>query len=92
MIAWRSVIAQQCGRFVPVHDEDVEVAVVVKVAEGTTSADMARCDGWTRFVAEFNESPISLIAKDEAWIPRGIFGVDFSSSGATVPATMKMSG
>ena len=76
MIAGRSVIAQQSGRFIAVHDENVEVAVVVEVAESAASADVARCDGRTALIAKLYKSPIALVAKDEAGIARRIFVID----------------
>jgi hypothetical protein len=54
MIACWNVIAQQGGRLVPIHDEDIEVTVVVEVAEGTATADVPRRNGRPGFVAQFD--------------------------------------
>src|SRR3984885_2666358 len=76
MIAGGSVVAQQSGRFIAVHDENVEVAVVVEVAERAAAADVARCDGRTALIAELYKSSIALVAKDKAGIARRIFVID----------------
>src|ERR1019366_7856772 len=54
MIPPWSVVAQQRGRLIAVHDENVEVAVIVEVAEGASAAHVARCNGRTGLIAKLH--------------------------------------
>src|ERR1035438_5029948 len=80
MIAGGSVIAQKRRGLIAVHDENVEVAIVVEVAEGASAAHVARCNGGTGLIAQFEESSIALVAEYQTRIAGGILGVDFFRS------------
>ena len=63
MISGRSIVAQQRGRLVHIHDEHVDVTVVVKVAKRRSTAHMDRFDAGAGLCAELNELAVALIAK-----------------------------
>src|SRR5258708_38256662 len=68
------VVAQQGRRFVPVHDENVDVAVIVEVPKCAAPADKGLLDIGTNLAAvHVDEGPISLIPIQE---PR-ISGLEF---------------
>src|SRR5262249_38566804 len=59
-------VAQQLRRLVHVHDEHVDVAVVVKVSESAAAAGMRRSDGGTAFSSYVLKPSVSKISEDEA--------------------------
>src|SRR5450631_1306994 len=81
MITGGYVVAQQRGRLIAVHDENVEIAVIVEIAEGTPPAHMWRRDRGSGLFSEFDKSPISLAAENDARVtrrkPAGVGGFQF---------------
>jgi hypothetical protein len=61
-----SVVAQQGGRLILIHDDDVEVAVIVEIAEGTSAADVTDIDGRAGFVSHAGKGAVAAIAKEHA--------------------------
>jgi hypothetical protein len=60
------VVAQQRGRLVQIHDQDIDVAIVIEIAEGHAAAGMRLGDAGPRQVAQFFEFAVSQIAKNHA--------------------------
>ena len=63
VVSRRSIVAQQRRRLVHIHDEHVDVAVVVKIAERRTPPHVDRLDAWTGLCAKLNELAVTLIAE-----------------------------
>src|ERR1035437_198624 len=61
-----NVIAQQRRRLVEIHHQDVDVAVVIEIAESHSPAAMRLGDAGPRQVAQFFEFAVSQIAKNHA--------------------------
>src|SRR5579883_864428 len=60
------IIAQQRGRLVHVHDQDVEVAVVIEIAESDATARVRLGDARPGLLQQFFELAGAEIAKDHA--------------------------
>jgi len=71
MIARWGIVAQQGGRLIPVHDENVQVPIIVEVAEGASAAHVARIDGGTGLIPKLPKSSILLVAENDARAARG---------------------
>src|SRR5580698_1337850 len=63
VVVGRSVIAQERGRLILIHDENVEVAVIVEVAECATAADVAGVEGGLGLFGDLYECSVTEIAK-----------------------------
>ena len=57
-----NVVAQQRGRFIQVNDQDVYVAVVIKISEGATAAAVRGGYSGTSFIDQFFERGASLVS------------------------------
>ena len=62
----RKIVAQQRGRLIQVHDEDVDVAIVVEVAESAAAAGMRRGDAGPGFVDQLFEFALPRLRKTSA--------------------------
>ena len=74
MIACRRIVAKQRRRFILIHDQDVEVAVIVEVAEGATPAYVALIKGGLRAFREFVEGSVSPVTEGMRGPLRGYVG------------------
>src|ERR1035438_3874856 len=72
----RRVISQERWRLVLVHHKNVEISIVVEIAEGATAAHMTRGDCGIGGVVEFEKCSVSLITEDDPRTASGILGVD----------------
>src|SRR6202034_2235888 len=78
----RRIIAQQRRRLVAVHDEHIEIAVVVEIAKRATAASVMLKDRRANFRTHLNKRSIALIAKNNARAARRIFrGVEMFELG-----------
>ena len=68
----RSVVPQQRRRLVLIHDHDVEIAIVIEVAEGAAATQWAPQARAGLRIIQLLESPIAQIAKDDARTSCGI--------------------
>src|SRR5438132_10593699 len=75
MIASRHVVAQQGRWLITIHDQDVEVAIVIKVAEGGTATDMTCGDVRARLISKLGEGSVALITENQTWVARRILGI-----------------
>src|SRR5450432_449264 len=66
MVGPGHIVAKQGWRLVHVHDEDIDVAVIVEIAEGTAPAGVCRRNAGAAFVDQFLESPAAEIAENQA--------------------------
>src|ERR1035438_6141610 len=64
VVARRRIVAQQGRRLVLIHYENIDIAVVVEVAESTSTAAMVCSQSRAPFIAYLRESPIAQIAKE----------------------------
>ena len=67
VIAGRSIVSQQRRRLILIHDQNIHITVVVKIAKGASPTDMSRRNSGAGLFAELHKLPVSLIAKHEAW-------------------------
>src|SRR5882762_7144215 len=67
MILGRGIIAQERRRLVHIHDDKIQITIVVEVSEGTAAAGMLRRHARTSFVAHLLKTSIAQIAKDNTW-------------------------
>src|ERR1700690_524148 len=58
-----NIVAKERGRLVQVDDQDVEIAVVVKIAERASAAAVNIRERGPGLFAEFLERPVSQISK-----------------------------
>jgi hypothetical protein len=65
VIAARYVVAQQRRPLVHVHHQDVDVAVVVEVAEGTASARVRRSHAASTFLDDPLEPAVTEVSEHE---------------------------
>lgn len=63
------VVAQQRGRLIDVDDQDIDVAVIVEVAERATSAGMLFGHSWARFLGQLFKLAFAEVAIKQAWSP-----------------------
>ena len=59
MVSGGRIIAQKRRRFVAIHNDNVNVAVVVEVSEGSATALMLRGNARPGFIAQFHKSAIA---------------------------------
>ena len=65
ILPW-GVIAQQGGRFMLVHDDHVEVAVIVKISEGASTADVTGIDRRAGLVSHSGKGAVAPVAEEHA--------------------------
>ena len=63
VVARRSIVAQQRRRLILVHDQHVQVSVVVEVAKGTTTADVPSRNSCAGFFAQLDNFPFPWLRK-----------------------------
>src|SRR5207302_1693681 len=73
MVSPGHIIAKQGRRLVHVHDEDIDVTIIVEIAEGTAPARVCRHNAGTTFLDQLLESPTK-IAEDQPGRPERISG------------------
>src|SRR5690242_14180252 len=67
MIACGRIVSQQRRRFVAVHHQNIDVAIIIEVAERSPATGMARGNAWACLIAEFHEGSVTLISPNQAW-------------------------
>ena len=75
------IVAQERRGFVQVHDQHVDIAVVVKIAEGAAPAGVGGDDTRTGLVKQFFELAILQASEHNALALEGVVGQHFSTSG-----------
>src|SRR5258708_37517716 len=66
MLVRGGIIAHEGRGLVAIHDDDVQIAVIVEVSEGATAAGVQCSHSWASFVAQLFKPPIPQIAKNNA--------------------------
>src|SRR5262245_46694211 len=51
------VVAQQCGRLTHIHDENIDIAVIIDIAESSATAGMFFSYGGSAQIADIFETP-----------------------------------
>jgi hypothetical protein len=72
-----------------IHDDDVEVAVVVEVAEGTAARDVASADGRASFVEYASKCAVAAIAEEDSRAFVGKFRINSFDLGVDVASDPK---
>jgi len=92
------VVAQQSGRLVHIQDQNVEVAVVVKITEGAAATGVRRCYPRAR-IGDLLKRAVRQIAKENARRLVGIlgeelldFGIDAARNEKKCPASRRCRG
>src|ERR1700737_4970992 len=63
----RRVVSQKRGRLIQVDDQNVQVAVIVEVSEGTSTAAVRHRDSFTSLRLQLFKSTVPQIAKQHSW-------------------------
>src|SRR5262245_31620085 len=62
------IVTQQCGRLTHVHDENIDIAVIVDIAESSATAGMFFSYGCSAQIADIFETSIAKVAVRQAWV------------------------
>src|ERR1700686_684288 len=75
VIAGRRVIAQQGWRLIAIHNENIEVPIIIEVTQGAPAAHMRRRDPRTGLHSHLQEASVSVVTEKNARGVPGILGV-----------------
>src|SRR5208283_943426 len=85
------IVSQQRRRLVHIQDQNVQVSIVVEIAEYAAAARV-----WSRNtragIGNLLKGSVTQVSEEDARRFIGICGSCFSTSGYTLPVTKKMSG
>src|SRR5215471_3255901 len=73
MIRRLRVVPQQARRLVHIHDQKIEVTVIVEISSGASTAGMAGADSRSSFLDQFLKLAISQVSIENARRTEGIF-------------------
>ena len=62
-----SIIAQERGGLVQIHDDNVEIAIIIEISESAAAAGMRCCNARTSFLDKFFKTALAQIPENNTW-------------------------